>query len=81
MMTVRFFLFFLMISISTCWADATTEYTWDQLDQPFLQTIKIPLYGQASLDVDIPAEYCQKNSSITFRMVIDTPFRIQEDTF
>jgi hypothetical protein len=65
-----------MMLSGICWADATTEYTWSQVDQPFLQTVKIPLYGQAKVDVDIPADYLE-NKYLMLRMVLDTPFRLR----
>ena len=58
-----------------CWADVTTEYSWVQVNQPFQETIKLPLYGQASLDLNIPAEYLTEKKSLTFRMFMETTFR------
>jgi hypothetical protein len=60
--------------IGICWADATTEYTWTNLDEPFQETIKIPLYGEASVNVNIPAEYLEKGEPLTFRIFMVTPF-------
>ena len=70
----NFFIFFIMLT-SICWADVTTEYSWIRVDQPFRETIKLPLYGQASLDLDIPAEYLTGKKFLTFRMFMETPFR------
>ena len=68
MIHIRNFLIFFIILTSVCWADVTTEYLWVQVDQPFQETIKLPLYGQASLDLDIPAEYLTGEKYLTFRM-------------
>lgn len=65
--------------INMAWAGATTEYSWNQLDQPFQQTIKIPLDGRAILNVNVPAKRLEKSKRLTFRMVLETPFRTQSE--
>jgi hypothetical protein len=73
---IRFWFIVVFVAwAGTAWAGATTEYEWDQLDQPFQQTIKLPLNGKAILNVDIPAEYLEKNGKLIFRMHLDTQFR------
>ena len=68
-------IFFVMTG--TCWAETVTEYTWPQLDRPFLETVKVPLYGEASLDVDIPAGYLENEKFLIFRMAMATGFRME----
>ena len=75
MIHIRNFFIVFIILTSICWADVTTEYSWVQVDQPFQETIKLPLYGQASLDLVIPAEYLTGKKSLTFRMFMETSFR------
>lgn len=69
----------IVASISVAWAGATTEYSWDQLDQSFEQTIKVPLIGKAILNVDIPAEHLEKSKILIFRMVLATSFRTEAE--
>ena len=75
MIHIRNFLIIFIMLTGICWADVTTEYSWVRVDQPFQETIKLPLYGQASLNLDIPAEYLTGKKSLTFRMLMETPFR------
>lgn len=76
MMHIRYWFIVVYIALAgTAWAGATTEYSWEQLEQPFQQTIKIPLYGKAILNVNVPAEILKKNKKILIKMLLDTPFR------
>jgi hypothetical protein len=78
MIHARNFLIIFIMLTGICWAGATTEYSWVRVDQPFQETIKIPLYGQASLDLDIPIEYLEGEKFLTFKMLLDTPFRSRD---
>lgn len=62
---------------ATCAADdlPMLEYTWPTIDQPFHQSVKIPLYGTASVNVDIDKSFIEENSTVILKMVVDTPFR------
>lgn len=78
---IRFWFIVVFIAwAGTAWAGATTEYTWEQLDQPYQQTIKIPLYGKAILNVDVPAEYLEKKGKLLFRLHLETQFRTTSES-